>query len=161
MMDHMLAQEFVASISLAQARYIHAIDDENCVGWPDFFVDDCFYQVTSVDNLNQNLPAGAIWLDSKTMLQDRITSLREANIYERHSYRHLIGQPYLKALSGNEAESETAFIVARITREGPTDLYATGRYLDRWRVDGADAKIISRIVALDSNRIDTLLGFPL
>ena len=52
-------------------------------------------------------------------------------------------------------------MVARITREGPTDLFATGRYIDRYRIVDGEAKIVTRIVVLDSAYIDTLLGFPL
>lgn len=154
-------QQLVALISMVQARYVREIDDGDCTAWPDFFVDDCFYKITTADNFAQNLEAGLMWMDSKNMLRDRILSLLEANVYERHSYRHLIGQPYITDIEGDELDSETSFMVARITREGPTDLFATGRYVDRYRFTEVDAKIVRRIVVLDSGYIDTLLGFPL
>lgn len=153
--------EMTLLISMVQARYAHSIDDGNCEQWPDFFTDDCFYKITTADNHAQNLEAGLMWMDSKAMLHDRIQSLLEANVYERHSYRHLLGQPYITDIENDELECETAFMVARITREGPTDLFATGRYLDRYRLGGDDAKLVTRIVVLDSGHIDTLLGFPL
>lgn len=148
-------------LNSTQALYARAIDDGDCTAWPDFFVEECFYKVTTADNHAQNLEAGLIWLDSKAMLRDRIVSLLEANVYERHSYRHILGQAIVSELDGNEVESETSFMVARITREGPTDLFATGRYLDRYRLDDEEAKLVRRIVVLDSGHIDTLLGFPL
>ncbi len=153
--------ELMSLIAMAQARYVREIDDGDCAAWPDFFVDDCFYKVTTADNYAQNLEAGLMWMDSKGMLRDRVLSLAEANIYERHSYRHLLGQPYIRGVVGDEVDSETSFMVARITREGPTDLFATGRYIDRYRLVGDEPKLVTRIVVLDSNRIDTLLGFPL
>ncbi|WP_298500973.1 aromatic-ring-hydroxylating dioxygenase subunit beta [uncultured Maritimibacter sp.] len=158
---HVRQAEVSALISAAQARYVREIDDGDCTAWPNFFVDDCFYTITSADNYAQNLEAGLVWLDSKDMLRDRILSLLEANVYERHSYRHMIGQPFVGELEGDEVDSEASFMVARITREGPTDLFATGRYIDRYRIAGDEAKIVSRTVVLDSNQIDTLLGFPL
>ncbi|AUW60427.1 terephthalate 1,2-dioxygenase [Sphingobium sp. SCG-1] len=146
----------------AQARYVHVIDDGDCNLWPDFFTDDCFYQVTSADNYRQGLEAGVIWLEGKAMLRDRILSLLEANIYERHSYRHLLGMPHVSAVDGDEFTSETSFLVVRITREGPTELFATGRYIDRYRMAGDDdVKLVKRVVVLDSSYIDTLLGLPL
>lgn len=154
-------QQLVTLISMVQARYVREIDDGDCTAWPDFFVDDCFYKITTADNFAQNLEAGLMWMDSKNMLRDRILSLLEANVYERHSYRHLIGQPYITDVEGNELDSETSFIVARITREGPTDLFATGRYIDRYRLNENEPKLVRRIVVLDSGYIDTLLGFPL
>ena len=155
------AAAMAARIADAQSRYVHAIDDGNCEAWPDFFVDDCFYKVTTAENFAQNLEAGLIWLDSKAMLRDRILSLFEANVYERHSYRHLLGAPFVTSVEGDEVECETSFFVARITRDGPTDLFATGRYVDRWSLRAGETLIRTRIVVLDSNRIDTLLGFPL
>lgn len=148
-------------IADAQAAYVHEIDDGDCTRWPDFFTDDCFYMITSADNYAQGMEAGLVWLDSKAMLHDRILSLHEANIYERHAYRHLLGAPFVLSTQGDIVEAQTSFMVARITREGPTDLFATGRYVDRWRISGGKALIEKRIVVLDSNRIDTLLGFPL
>ena len=124
-------------------------------------MDDCFYKITTADNFAQNLEAGLMWMDSKNMLRDRILSLLEANVYERHSYRHLLGQPYITDVEGDEVDSETSFMVARITREGPTDLFATGRYVDRYRLTKDEPKLVKRIVVLDSGYIDTLLGFPL
>lgn len=153
--------ELTSLITMVQGRYAHAIDDGNCADWPDFFTDDCFYQITTADNFAQNLEAGLMWMDSKAMLRDRILSLFEANVYERHSYRHMLGQPFITDIDGDELESQTSFMVARITREGPTDLFATGRYIDRYRIADDDAKIVRRIVVLDSSHIDTLIGFPL
>jgi anthranilate 1,2-dioxygenase small subunit len=154
-------QRIVTLISTVQARYAREIDDGDCTAWPEFFVDDCFYKITTADNYAQNLEAGLMWMDSKNMLRDRILSLLEANVYERHAYRHLLGQPYILDVEGDEVDSETSFMVARITREGPTDLFATGRYVDRYRLFHEDAKLVRRIVVLDSSHIDTLLGFPL
>lgn len=161
MNDFKKIAELTNLIGMVQARYAYAIDDGDFYDWPTFFVDDCFYQITSADNFAQGLEAGLMWLDSKAMLHDRILSLLEANVYERHSYRHILGQPHISSIEGDEVESETSFMVARITREGPTDLYATGRYVDRYKVTESDAKIMKRIVVLDSSYIDTLLGFPL
>ena len=64
------------------------------------------------------------------MLQDRVSALREANIYERQSYRHILGQPSILHENGGEVRSETSFLVARIVQDGDTDIFATGRYLD-------------------------------
>lgn len=163
MSDSSARVELTTRIAMVQTRYAREIDDGDCTAWPDYFAEDCFYKITSADNYAQNLDAGLMWMDSKDMLRDRILSLLQANVYERHSYRHVLGLPLLgDDLSGEEIESETSFMVARITREGPTDLFATGRYLDRYRLVGEeDAKLVKRVVVLDSGHIDTLLAFPL
>jgi anthranilate 1,2-dioxygenase small subunit len=91
-----------------------------------------------------------------------VASLREANIYERHAYRHFFGQPWVLSEEPDTVRSETSFMVARIMRDGTTDVYATGRYVDLYRLNGGGTpKLRERIVVCDSSRFDTLLALPL
>jgi anthranilate 1,2-dioxygenase small subunit len=46
-------------------------------------------------------------------------------------------------------------------RDGSTDIYATGRYLDLYSLQTNPPKLIERIVVCDSSRFDTLLALPL
>ena len=99
---------------------------------------------------------------ARACCSDRVSALREANIYERQSYRHILGQPsILSEESGDEVRSETSFLVARIVQDGDTDIFATGRYLDRYKIEGGKAQLNERIVVCDSSRIDTLMALPL
>jgi anthranilate 1,2-dioxygenase small subunit len=157
----MTLQDNYRLISQAQADYARCIDEGDLERWPSFFVEGCFYKITTADNHRQGLEAGIIYADSRAMLVDRVTSLREANIYERHSYRHILGQPSILTEEGSAVRSETPFLVARIMRDGATDIFATGRYLDHYRIDGNGAKLAGRIVVCDSSRINTLLALPL
>lgn len=148
-------------ISQAQAEYARCIDSDELERWPDFFAETCFYTVTTADNFREGLAAGLIWADTKGMLTDRVSALREANIYERHSYRHILGQPLACPGEAGEPRTETSFLVVRIMRDGASDVFASGRYLDRWILRGGTAKLRERVVVCDSKRIDTLLALPL
>ena len=79
------------------AAYAAAIDADRLEEWPDFFVDDCLYKITSAENHKRGYGAGIIYADSRAMLRDRVTALRSANIYERQSYRHIVGLPVIGA----------------------------------------------------------------
>lgn len=153
--------DWMAQILEAQARYARCLDDGPLEAWPDFFLDDGFYKITTADNHRRGLEAGLIWADNRRMLQDRVSALRHANIYERQSYRHVLGLPLIGARTDVEAQSETPFVALRIVRDGATDIFASGRYLDRWRRAGPELKLAERIVVCDSSRIDTLLALPL
>ena len=78
-------------IAAFNAAYAKTIDSDAMEQWPTFFTKDCHYRVTNVDNHAEGLAAGIVWADSQDMLTDRISALREANIYERHVYRHFLG----------------------------------------------------------------------
>ena len=148
-------------ILAVQAAYIRCIDTNALEDWPDFFVDDCLYKVTTADNLKSGFESGIIYADSKGMLTDRILALRQANIYEKQSYRHILGLPVILSNGGNEAECETPFLVVRIMHDGQTDVFATGVYIDRLRAQGNQLKFASRLVVCDSSRVDILMAIPL
>jgi anthranilate 1,2-dioxygenase small subunit len=143
------------------AAYGDCIDDDRLEEWPDFFVDNCRYLITSRDSHEAGLRHGVVYCASRGMLIDRVTSLRRANMFERHRYRHVIGAPRLMGTANGVAETRANFFVARIMHDGATQLFATGRYLDRIDVKTAPFRFIERLVVLDSQKIDTLLVIPL
>jgi anthranilate 1,2-dioxygenase small subunit len=51
--------------------------------------------------------------------------------------------------------------VVRIMHDGRSEIFATGVYLDTYRIAGNDLKFARRIVVCDSSRIDTLMALPL
>jgi 3-phenylpropionate/cinnamic acid dioxygenase small subunit len=143
------------------AEYARAIDDDRLEDWPEFFADGCLYTITSVDNHRRGLPVGLMYADSKGMLRDRVTALRQANIYERQAYRHVVGLPAVLAETDGGVRTETPFLVVRIMRDGRMDLFATGRYVDVVIETAGAPRFRERVVVCDSSRIDTLLAIPL
>jgi 3-phenylpropionate/cinnamic acid dioxygenase small subunit len=143
------------------AAYAATIDQDRLESWPDFFTDDCLYKITSAENHRRGYAAGIIYADSRAMLRDRVTALRTANIYERQSYRHIIGLPLVGPTGPTGTTAETSFLVVRIMRDGRTDLFATGVYLDRLTDDGTTLRFAERVVVCDSSHFDTLLAIPL
>ncbi len=148
-------------ISCAQADYARCIDDGRLEEWPGFFEPDCLYRITTADNHRQGYQAGIVHADSRGMLEDRVSALREANIYEQQTYRHILGIPAILSEGAGTVRSETPFLVVRIMHEGATEIFATGRYLDVYRITESRASLAERIVVCDSSRIDTLLALPL
>ena len=143
------------------ARYVAAIDDNKLEEWPDFFVANGSYRVTTAENFERGLPLALIYATSRAMLRDRVRSLREANVYEAQRYRHVIGVPLIASAGGSAVRAQTSFIVARIMHSGETTLFATGRYHDHVVLDDGEARFAEKIVILDSRLIDTLLAIPL
>jgi 3-phenylpropionate/cinnamic acid dioxygenase small subunit len=143
------------------ADYARALDDDRLEDWPEFFAEACLYTITSADNYRQRLPLGVMYADSKAMIRDRVTALRRANIYERQTYRHVVGLPAILGEVDGGVRAETPFLVVRIMRDGRMDLFATGRYVDVLVENEGALRFRERIVVCDSNRVDTLLAIPL
>jgi 3-phenylpropionate/cinnamic acid dioxygenase small subunit len=148
-------------IAELNAAYADCIDEDRLEEWPDFFVDRCRYLVTSRASHEAGLRHGVIYCASRGMLVDRITSLRRANIFEPHRYRHIVGAPRVLGIADGVAEARANFLCMRIMHDGEARVFATGRYLDRIDVAAAPYRFIERLVLLDSQKIDTLLVIPL
>ena len=145
------------------ARYSQAIDDNRLEAWPGFFTETARYVVTTAENYERGLPLGMIYATSRAMLQDRVRSLREANIYEAQRYRHVVGVPLLESARDGATRACASFIVVRVMHSGESVVFATGCYRDLIVKDASDGalRFAERVVVLDSRQIDTLLALPL
>ena len=143
------------------AAYAQTIDSDNLEEWPLFFTENCHYRVTNVNNIEAGLPAGLVWVDSRDMLHDRITSMREANVFERQRDRHIVAFPQLQSSDETQATAITPFAVIRIMHTGESVVFASGVYNDRFVKHGEKLLLAERVVVCDSYVTDTLLVIPL
>jgi len=143
------------------ARYVAAIDEGRLEEWPRFFTQRCRYQIITRENYEKGHPIGIFFADSRGMLEDRVASLREANIYEAQRYRHLVTSTLITDEVAGIVSAQSNFQVVRITEAGAMALFATGRYLDRVNSNGPEPLFTEKIVVCDSRRVDTLLALPL
>jgi anthranilate 1,2-dioxygenase small subunit len=142
-------------------EYAACLDSDALERWPEFFVEDCVYRVTSAENYDAGLPIGVIYATSKNMLKDRVNALRQANIYEPQRYRHLISGFRIERDDVDTLEVTANFLVVRTMQDGAMTLFAAGRYVDSLVHAAAGWHFARKIVVLDSRRIDTLLAIPL
>lgn len=71
-----------------QELYVSTIDADRLEEWPKLFTEDCVYEIVPKENTDLGLPIGVMHCFGRAMLCDRITSLRKANLFEPHIYRH-------------------------------------------------------------------------
>lgn len=149
-------------ITRLMTDYSAAIDNDQLESWPDFFVQNCFYSVLSRSNHEAGRLAGFIYCDNRDMLVDRIRSLRSANVYQPHLYRHVISPPRIVAMTGDLVRAETNYVLIRTSLpDGAMTVFSTGRYLDDIVFDGPVAKFQRRVAVTDSDMIDMLLVIPI
>jgi 3-phenylpropionate/cinnamic acid dioxygenase small subunit len=153
--------ELQLAIENLLARYVHALDDDRLEEWPEFFVEDGCYRITTAENFERRLPLPIIYADSRAMLRDRVSALRHANIYEAQRYRHGVSSVLVERVDARTARATSNFQVVRVMASGESTLFASGRYLDRIRLNGETPQFEERIVVLDSRSVDTLLAIPL
>ena len=150
-----------ARIDALNRLYGHAIDDGDYERWPGFFADDALYKITTRWNHDRAMPAGLMLCQGRAMMEDRVSALRSANIYEPHHYRHLIDPPARVELSGARVSATASFAVWRTMQSGAPEIFCTGRYVDEIVETGSGLKFAQRIVVCDGERIDTMIVLPL
>ena len=141
--------------------YVLCLDTDALEDWPKFFTEDCRYRITSAENYEAGLPMGVIFATSRDMLADRVSALRQANIYEPQRYRHLVSAIKITGEHDGALELAANLLVIRTVQDGEMTIFAAGRYLDEVRHDGGRWRFARKTVVLDSRQIDTLLAIPL
>lgn len=150
-----------AAIACLMTQYAHAIDNDELERWPQFFTARGVYQILPRTAYEQGHPVGVWFCDNRDMLEDRVSSVREVNVFEPHVYRHVIGPTEILDLSGGVFRAQTSYIVVRTMHDGEMSVFSAGRYVDEIVVDKDVALFQKRIVVTDSARYDTLVVIPL
>ena len=112
-------------------------------------------------NYEAGLPLGLIYATSRNMLKDRVSALRQANIYEPQRYRHLVSSIKIVGEVAEVLDLVANFLVVRIMQDGEMMIFGAGCYVDQVRGGGDGWKFARKIVVLDSRQIDTLLAIPI
>jgi anthranilate 1,2-dioxygenase small subunit len=144
-----------------QERYVAALDNDRLEEWPHFFTEECIYSIIPKENDDAGLPVGIIYCDSRNMLEDRVTSLRHANIFEAHTYRHMTSGLVITPIDERQLEAQSSYVVVQTLQNGESTVYQTGRYLDRIVRTEDGWRFQSRKVVYDTSRVQTLLATPI
>ncbi|EOA03848.1 MULTISPECIES: anthranilate 1,2-dioxygenase small subunit AndAd [Herbaspirillum] len=160
-MENMEQMTLWFALHQLQERYVHALDNDRLEEWPEFFTDDCLYEIIPRENADAGLPIGIIYCDSKKMLHDRVLSLRHANIYEAHTYRHMTSGLVFTQNADGSVDAQSSYVVVQTLQNGESFVYQAGRYEDRVVKTDAGWRYARRRVIYDTLRVATLLATPI
>jgi salicylate 5-hydroxylase small subunit len=143
------------------ADYATVLDDEEFERWPDFFSDDCVYQVIPAENYARGLQLCTIQADSKGMLLDRVQGiLRTQKFVPRRCRRFYSALKVGKSEGGLVPARQNVLMVQTLLDE-PSTILLCGRALDslihsdgRWRFQ-------RRVVVCDTEILQEALIYPI
>ena len=147
-------EDFLSEIALA-------LDDGASETWPGFFTGDGFYQIIPREGFEAGHQAGIMTCAGQGMMRDRMAALRDANIYEPHTYCHLLARPVLRAEADGTIAARSNFALYRTLQGRATELFAAGNYRDRIVEENGELRLKSRRVVLESRRVDILIVLPI
>lgn len=148
-------------LSELQARYVSTLDSLQLEAWTEFFTEDCRYEIIPKENVDAGLPAPVVYCRNRKMLRDRVLSLRHANIYEGHTYRHMTSGLVITGHDGEVVTTTSSYVVVITGQAGESNVYQAGTYFDELlRVDG-EWRYRQKRVVFDTLRVQTLLATPI
>lgn len=106
-----------------QERYISVIDSDRLEEWPDLFTEDGVYESVPKENADAGLPVGIMHCFGRTMLRDRFTALRKANLFEPHTYRYMTSGLKLTPVDANTVDMESNYVVVQTLSDGESRVY--------------------------------------
>jgi anthranilate 1,2-dioxygenase small subunit len=157
----MISADVRDAIHDLMADYCHYIDDDLLEDWLDFFTEDCVYKILSRENVENDLPLELLSCRNKNMLRDRILSLREANIYNIHFDKHILGAVRILAEENGAYRVQANYTVYQSNQDGVSELFNVGTYRDL--IVFADGKPLfkEKIAIADTFGIPRLLSTPI
>jgi len=106
------------------------LDDGQLERLPEYFTDDCMYQVISKENYDEGLPHATIWCDGVGMIKDRLLALRETQVYEPRALRHFISGVRVTAREADGVRARANFLITEAMSDREPRLLMVGRYID-------------------------------
>ena len=142
-------------------HYAAILDAGELEQWPEFFTEDCFYEVIPRDNYERGLPLALIRCESKGMLRDRVFAIRETIMYEPRYMRHLISGIRVIGHDDHGMTVEANYAVFETPLNDVTRVFNVGRYLDRIVRQADQLKFAEKHCIFDSLLVPNSMVFPI
>lgn len=143
-------------------EWARAIDEDRVEAICELLAPGGRYTVRSRFNADRGLPIALIDAHSAAQLRDRIRSMRIANIYEPHHYRHILSGVQIVGGQDDALDVRSNFVVVRTMElDGTMKVFASGQCRDVVEIHDGQARFRAREFVLDSRAVETLLVIPL
>ena len=165
-MNNNISLEARVAIDNLYFEWGRLIDEDKIESIGDLMTQEAAYKVASRFNVDRGLPSAVINCFSRDQLLDRITSMRQANIFEKHHYRHVISGVQVlgsaEGLGGEAWDTRANYVIVRtMEHDGSMIVYSAGQYRDVVVFENGEARFARRHVVYDSRIVETVLVIPI
>jgi anthranilate 1,2-dioxygenase small subunit len=158
----MLHEQHFRAVENLVHEWARAVDENRVEAICELLAPEGRYTVRSRFNADRGLPIALIDAHSAAQLRDRIKSMRIANIYEPHHYRHLVSGVQIVGERDGALDVRSNLVVVRTMElDGTMKVFASGQCRDLVQIESGGPRFRSREIVLDSRAVETLLVIPL
>ena len=155
------ARELRYEVEELYYEYVECLDDEEFERWPELFVEDCLYKIIPRENFERNLPIALMRCESKGMLKDRVTTVRETSVYAPRALRHLLSNIRIKGSDNGRLRVQANYAVLETLSDAETRVFNTGKYIDLVVREGGRLKFKEKLCVFDSLLVPGSLIYPI
>jgi len=156
----MITSELRCEVETLYANYAAALDDNELERWPDFFTEDCLYKLVPRENWERNLPVALMLCESRAMLRDRVTAVRNTAVYAPRSLRHFITQFRIAEETPERLRVSANYMVLQTLVDDLTRIQNAGRYLDLIVRTESGLRFKEKVCVFDSVLVPNSLIYP-
>jgi 3-phenylpropionate/cinnamic acid dioxygenase small subunit len=158
--DTPVAPELKARVEDLYARYAECICDDAIEQWPDFFTDECLYQIIPRANRDRGLPIAIMLAESRGGLIDRMTAIRNTMVFAPRSVLLTFSGIRITQRAGGILHTRSSFTVCQTLVDEVSSLLMVGRSFDRIDISQADWKFAERVAVYDSELLPATVIYP-
>ena len=155
------ASELRGELEALTAAYVHALDDGDIERWPDFFTEDCVYKIVPRENYDNDLPLAIWYCRGRGMLKDRVTAIKETQLFEPRMLRHVTGNVLVQDVTRGAVTAVTNYAVYESMADKPSAVFNVGRYIDRVEFEDGRLKFAEKLCVFDTAVVPTSLIYPI
>ncbi len=142
------------------AEYAAALDGGSYDLWPEYFTEECLYQVMPKENYDLGLPIALIHCESKGMLKDRVNAVKDTVMAEPRSMRHFVTNTRVVRQEDGVIYSESNVLLVETMIDRMTEVVLSGRFVDQFVTVDDRLLLKQRICVTDTLLIPTSLVVP-
>ena len=143
------------------ADYANVLDAEEFESWPEFFIEDAYYDVIPRDNYDRDMPLAIMRCESRAMMQDRVRAIRETLMFEPRYTRHLISSFRIMLESNGLIRVTANYAVLETLPDEMTKVLNAGRYIDKLIRKNGKLRFKEKRCVYDSTLIPNSLVYPI
>nr|WP_315594188.1 aromatic-ring-hydroxylating dioxygenase subunit beta [uncultured Cupriavidus sp.] len=137
-----------------------SLDHDQVERLPSYFIDDCMYQVVSRENYAEGLPQATVYCDGISMVRDRVTALRETQVFVPRIWRHFISGVRVTGIAEGEIHARGNFLLTEAMSDADPTIFLVGQYLDVLVRVGDSLKFRQRLAVFDNHHVRRSLIVP-
>ena len=155
-----LQRELRWAIEEFNHEYAAVVDRGEIAKWPDFFSEDAVYRVVARDNAEAGLPLALMSCEGRGMLKDRAYAIAETEMYAPRYIKHHITQIRVTGIENDFLRAAANYLILETLIDEPTRLLQSGRYEDKFVIEGGNLLLKERLCIYDTLLVPTCLVFP-